>query len=91
MNYTPSIVFVCPHGAAKSVIAAAYCQRLAHERGIPVQASAAGTEPEPIVSPLVVATLDGEGIDVAGYQPQLVTRTAVANAWRVVTLGARDH
>jgi hypothetical protein len=31
---TPTILFVCEHGAAKSVIAAAYFDKLAKERGL---------------------------------------------------------
>lgn len=29
----PTILFMCPHGAAKSVLASAYFKRLAKERG----------------------------------------------------------
>lgn len=33
---TPAVMFVCEHGAAKSVIATAYFNKLAAERGLPV-------------------------------------------------------
>src|SRR5262245_2097473 len=56
------IVFVCPHGAAKSVIAAAYCQQLADQWGVALHATSAGTEPDAEVSPAVVALLRTEGI-----------------------------
>lgn len=46
----PTVLFVCLHGAAKSVIAASYFQRLAAERGVKVRAVFAGTEPEPEVA-----------------------------------------
>jgi hypothetical protein len=42
-----TVVFVCLHGAAKSVIAGAYLNRLARERGLDIHATAAGIEPEP--------------------------------------------
>jgi hypothetical protein len=29
----PTVLFMCPHGAAKSVLASAYFERLAKERG----------------------------------------------------------
>ena len=32
----PTILFMCPHGAAKSVLASAYFQRRAKERGLNV-------------------------------------------------------
>ena len=40
---TPSIVFVCEHGAAKSVIATAYFNKLAAERGLSYRAVFRGT------------------------------------------------
>src|SRR5919106_666654 len=50
-----TVLFVCPHGAAKSVMAAAYFGRLAAERGLAFRAECAGTEPEEAVMPLVAA------------------------------------
>jgi protein-tyrosine-phosphatase len=37
---------MCPHGEAKSVLASAYFQRLAKERGLNVHVVSAGTDPE---------------------------------------------
>ena len=54
---TPVVLFMCPHGAAKSVMASAYFQKLAKERGLNVRVDAAGTEPEPAVSKSVAAHL----------------------------------
>jgi protein-tyrosine-phosphatase len=56
------VLFLCPHNAAKSVIAAAYCERLPAERGVPLRATSAGTDPG--VSPGVAGALLAEGIDV---------------------------
>src|SRR5262250_858896 len=44
---TPRVLFVCLHGAAKSVVAAAHFRRLAAARGLSMDAVAAGTEPDP--------------------------------------------
>src|SRR5919106_1489229 len=41
------VLFVCLHGAAKSVVAAAHFRRLAKGRGLSFDAVAAGTEPDP--------------------------------------------
>ena len=81
------MVFVCEHGAAKSVLAAALLERLAAERGVRLRALARGTEPEPQVVPAVVAGLLVEGIDVGAWQPRLVTRDDLTEAWRVVSFG----
>jgi len=43
----PTVLFICPHGAAKRVLASAYFQRLAKERGLNVRVESAGTEPDP--------------------------------------------
>ena len=40
------VLFVCLHGAAKSVVAAAHFRRLAAARGLAIGAVAAGTEPD---------------------------------------------
>ena len=82
-----TIVFVCPHNAAKSVIAAAYFQRRADQVGLALRAVSAGTDPSPTVSAAVVEVLRKEGIDVAGYQPRCVTQQELEAAVRVVSLG----
>ena len=81
------IVFLCPHGAAKSVIAAAYCQQLADQWGVSLHATSAGTEPDAEVSPAVVALLRMEGIDIANQRPQRVTPEELVAASRIISLG----
>jgi hypothetical protein len=53
---TPTILFICEHGAAKSVIAAAYFDKLAKERGLKYRAAYRGTNPDPT---LAVAAVKG--------------------------------
>ena len=45
------VLFVCLHGAAKSVVAAAHFRRLAAARGLSMTAVAAGTEPDAELAP----------------------------------------
>jgi arsenate reductase (thioredoxin) len=87
MEPAKTVVFLCPHNAAKSVVAAAYWNRLAQERGLAVHARSAGTEPSPAVSPAVVTALRAEGIDVADHIPRRVRADELASAWRVVSMG----
>jgi arsenate reductase (thioredoxin) len=87
MEPARTILFLCPHNAAKSVIAAAYFARLARERGLDYQAASAGTSPDAAPSPAVVAMLRDEGIDVAGYRPRRVTAEDLTSAHRVISLG----
>ena len=85
MHYT--ILFLCPHNAAKSVLAAAYCQHLLAPYGLEVQVTSAGTEPDAAASPEVVALLHAEGLDVAQHRPRSVTREELGAAFRVISLG----
>ena len=82
-----TILFVCLHGAAKSVLAAADCRRLAAERGLAVRTASAGTEPDPEITPAVVRALRAEGVELDGQKPRRVSREDVAGAWRVVAFG----
>jgi arsenate reductase (thioredoxin) len=84
---TQTIIFLCPHAAAKSVIAAAYFNRLARERGLDFVADAAGTDPQEAVSPAVVKLLGEEGIDVSQHKPRRVTELELKTAYRIVSLG----
>jgi arsenate reductase (thioredoxin) len=81
------VLFVCLHGAAKSVIAATHFRRRANSRGLRADATFAGTEPDPQIAPRVVKELLAEGIDVQGLRPRLVTSEDVAAASRIVTFG----
>jgi arsenate reductase (thioredoxin) len=81
----PHVLFVCLHGAAKSVIAATHFRRLAERRGLRVAATFAGTEPDAEIAPRVVEELLAEGIDVQGLCPRLVSSDDIASASRIVT------
>jgi len=84
---TSTILFLCPHHAAKSVIAAAYFNRLAQQKGLSWIADSAGTEPDEAVSPIVVELLKNENIDVSGHQPRRVTADELESAARVISMG----
>src|SRR5829696_7805480 len=81
------ILFLCPHNAAKSIIAAAYFDQLVQNHGLPYRAASAGTSPDAVPSPAVVAMLRDEGLDVAGYRPRRVTTKDLTGAHRVISLG----
>ncbi len=85
MDTPRTVLFVCLHGAAKSVLAAAYFQRMAEGRGLPVRASFAGTEPDPEIAPRVLKELRADGIDLGDRRPRQVTGDDIARAWRVVS------
>ena len=83
----PTILFMCPHGAAKSVLASAYFQRLAKARGLNVRVESAGTEPDATVSPVVAAHLSRSGHSVPVSTPRQVTPEEFASADVIVSIG----
>ena len=82
-----TVLFRCPHNVAKSVLAAAYFERLARERGLDYRAASAGTRPEAEIFAAVAAALQVDGRRVSGQRPRRVTVEYLANANRVVSLG----
>jgi arsenate reductase len=83
----PTILFMCPHGAAKSVLASAYFQRLAKERGLNVRVESAGTEPDAQVAPAVAAHLTRNGYPIPVTRPRQVTADDVSTADFVISIG----
>jgi protein-tyrosine-phosphatase len=88
---TRKILFLCPHNAAKSVIAAAYFNQSAQQLGLPFQADSAGTEPSEAVSPVVAAMLADEGIDVAQVVPRRVMSDELQTAEHIVSMGCTSE
>lgn len=86
-NMPSTILFLCPHNAAKSVIAAACFNQQAAQSGLAWTAVSAGTEPAAQVSLAVVQLLLGDGIDVSGHRPRSVTHDDLETANRVISLG----
>jgi arsenate reductase (thioredoxin) len=81
------VLFMCPHGAGKSVLAAAYFERLAKERGLDVRVDAVGTEPDPAVAPVVVGHLKKQGYGVPVRTPRSVTSDDWQGADVVISMG----
>lgn len=80
-----TVVFVCEHGAAKSVLAAAEFNALAHARGSSMRAVARGTAPDDAVAPVVRDRLTQEGIDLGAAVPRALSNDDTEGALRVVT------
>jgi arsenate reductase (thioredoxin) len=83
----PTVLFMCPHGAAKSVLASTYFQKLATERGLNVRVTSAGTEPDPAIAPVVAAHLKRQGYIVPMTAPRKASNADVATADVVVSIG----
>jgi arsenate reductase len=79
------VAFVCRHGAAKSVLAAAALDRLAADRRLEIRGQSFGLTPEPSVSPRVVEALGSEGVDLRHVVPRRLRPADLAGASRVIT------
>jgi arsenate reductase len=83
----PGVLFLCPHGAAKSVLASAYFEQMAKERGLNVRVESAGTDPDPAVSPAVAAHLKRQGYPAPKANPRKVTSKDFESADVVISIG----
>lgn len=81
------VLFLCPHGAAKSVLASAHFAQLAAQRGLRVKVDFAGTEPDAAIAPNVAAHLEKLGLAPVAPAPRLVTAADIQAADLVISLG----
>ena len=84
---TPVILFMCPHGAAKSLMASAYFQKMAKERGLNVRVDSAGTDPDEQLSNGVVAHLQKNGYAIPIAKPRAATAADMAGADIIISMG----
>ena len=84
---SPTIVFVCEHGAAKSVIATAYFNKLAAERGLPYRATFRGIAPQAELSERTVEALRADGIAVPTGKPTAIGEQDIDGATHIFAIG----
>jgi protein-tyrosine-phosphatase len=85
MKRNTTIVFICEHGAAKSVLAAAYFDKAARELELDFWAIARGTNPDPWLSPQTISGLTQDGLGPIESKPQKLTELDLHSAIRVVS------
>lgn len=78
------VVFVCEHGAAKSVVATTYFNQLAATRGLDVRAIARGADPQDQPSVSAVQGLRADGFTPSGALPRPITADELRHSSRVV-------
>jgi protein-tyrosine-phosphatase len=81
------VLFLCPHAAAKSVLAMTYFKDLASKAQLDISTDNAGTEPDPVINPTVDAYLKAEGWVLTGFTPTLLTDKHLESADIVVSMG----
>jgi protein-tyrosine-phosphatase len=85
MSQAPVIIFVCEHGAAKSILAAAYFNKLAIDKGSDLRAIARGTNPDKELSPQTVMGLSKDELQPTESTPQKLTEADVQSAEHIIT------
>lgn len=79
------VIFVCEHGAAKSIVAAAYFNQLANISGLNIRAIGRGINPEDELSQRAVSGLAQDGLTPSESSPQELSLEEVHDAQRVVS------
>lgn len=79
------IVFVCEHGAAKSILAAAYYNKFASEKNLGISAVARGTNPDAKLSPQTMEGLRADGLMPTESAPHKLTLADVESAERIIS------
>lgn len=82
-----AVVFVCEHGAAKSVVATAYFNKLAAERGLPFRATFRGTAPQDNLSVRAVQGLKADGVAVPSGKPSAINDKDISDATHIFAIG----
>ena len=84
---SPTVVFVCEHGAAKSLIATAYFNKLAAERGLAARATFRGVDPQDALSVRAVAGLKEDGLLIPEGRPTAIAAPDVSAASHIFAIG----
>lgn len=85
MKQNSFIIFVCEHGAAKSIIAATYFNKLTSERNLNARAIARGTSPDSELSPKTIVGLQSDGLSPTEFVPQKLSLAEVETAERIIS------
>ncbi len=83
---TKTVVFVCQHGTAKSMVAAAHFNRLAQQQNLPYRAISRGITPEASLQAATKTGLEQDGIDTSALGIGQITPELAQQADRVVLI-----
>lgn len=82
-----AVVFVCEHGAAKSVIAATYFNKIAADRGLGARATYRGVNPQAELSTATLNALRQDGLAPPDQRPTAITDKDVQTATVIFSIG----
>jgi len=78
------VIFVCEHGAGKSVVAAAYFNKIAMERNLNWQASCRGKNPDEEVSEATKEGLLADKLLDPALKPEKLTASDLDDAEKII-------
>ncbi len=87
MPAEPTVVFVCEHGAAKSLIATAYFNKIAAEKGLRARALYRGVNPQADLSVSALKGLRDDGLTTPDQKPSPISQTDVNAATVIFAIG----
>src|SRR5688572_17684219 len=79
-----TVLFVCEHGSAKSLVAAAHFNKIASERKLPLRAISRGTDPDQDNPPAAVAGLESDDLEPEAL-PRKLSQADLATARKVIS------
>jgi arsenate reductase len=85
MPQNTTVIFVCEHGAAKSILAAAYFNKIAWEKSLGLTAIARGTYPDAELSAKTIAGLRADGLTLTESIPTKLDQRELESAQHVVS------
>ena len=85
-----TVLFLCPHNAAKSVVAAALLQRASDEGDLGLTIQTAGTDPDETVKPTIRARLEADGM-TTNEVPRRVRSEQLDGADLAINMGCDHH
>jgi arsenate reductase len=80
-----TVLFICEHGSAKSVVAAAHFNRLAKSQGLKVKVFSRGTNPDKSIPPKITQYLAEDKLPEFQHAPEQLMPIDVATADYIVT------
>jgi arsenate reductase len=80
-----TVLFVCEHGIAKSLMAKLLFERYAREAGLTIRAESRATAPDASLPPWVLEGLGAQRLEANGFTPRPLDEDAVRDAARVVS------
>jgi arsenate reductase len=81
---TKKVVFVCEHGAGKSVVAAAYFNKIAKDRNLNWEASCRGTNPDEEVSAPTKEGLKSDNLLDPSLSPKKLAPSDTSNVEKII-------